>query len=107
MSIDNQTEKELIAAGKTAARVTPVAIGKLLKRVIYITVVPKGTTSTFVHAYLDGKFFLASGYSACASPENFDASIGFRIAKEDAMNKATSMLWTLEGYALFKELNHA
>lgn len=100
------TSQELLAAGKSAPRITREDISKLLARVTYITSVPKDTTSTFVHAYLDGKFFLGTGFSACVSPENFVAAIGERIATEDAVSKATQKLWELEGYALFKELNH-
>jgi len=36
------------------------------------------------------------GKSACASPENFNAEVGKRIAREDAVRQ----IWALEGYAL-------
>ena len=40
--------------------------------------------------------FTVTGESACASPENFDAEIGRRVARENAVNK----MWPLLGYAL-------
>lgn len=86
-------------------KVTPAQIDALMAKVTYRTHVPEGTTSTFVQAFLDGRFHLATGHSACVSPENFNAATGHRIAKEEAMAKARHHLWELEGYALYKELN--
>lgn len=40
--------------------------------------------------------FTVVGTSACASPENFDADIGRRIARQDAVRQ----IWPLLGYAL-------
>lgn len=40
--------------------------------------------------------FTVTGESACASPENFDAEIGRKIARENAVGK----LWPLMGYEL-------
>lgn len=99
------TSLELEAAGKTGRRVTREEIEALLAAVTYKTVVPVGTTTTFVHAYL-GNFYLDSGFSACVDPTNFIAATGERIARADAVAKATQVLWKLEGYALYKELNH-
>lgn len=39
--------------------------------------------------------FTVTGESACASPENFDAEIGRKIARANAVNK----VWPLMGYA--------
>ncbi len=44
--------------------------------------------------------FLVTGESACASPENFDAEIGRKIARANAVNK----IWPLMGYALKDQL---
>ena len=44
--------------------------------------------------------FTVTGESACASPENFDAEIGRKIARENAIDK----VWPLMGYALRTEL---
>jgi hypothetical protein len=100
------TSQELAAAGKTGRRVMREDIEALMHRVTYKVHVPEGTTSTFVHAYLDDAFLLATGFSACVDKDNFIAATGIRIGKEDAENKATAKLWELEGYALYKELNH-
>lgn len=40
--------------------------------------------------------FTVTGESACASPENFDAEIGRKIARQHAVNK----IWPLMGYEL-------
>lgn len=44
--------------------------------------------------------FTVVGKSACASPENFDAALGRKIAREDARRQ----IWALEGYALRNRL---
>jgi hypothetical protein len=98
------TEAEIQAKGLTAPRVTLAQIDALMERVTYTAEVAPGTTSTFVHAFLDGEFFLASGHSACVSKENFDAEIGVKLAKSNAEKKARDQLWQLEGYALRKQL---
>lgn len=40
--------------------------------------------------------FTVTGESACASPENFDADLGRKIARQNAVNK----IWPLMGYEL-------
>lgn len=44
--------------------------------------------------------FTVTGESACASPENFDADIGRRIARENAVEK----IWPLLGFRLRDQL---
>ena len=44
--------------------------------------------------------FTVTGESACASPENFNAEIGRRIARENAVAK----VWPLMGYELRSKL---
>ena len=44
--------------------------------------------------------FMVVGESACASPANFDAELGKKIAHDNARNK----IWALEGYALRNRL---
>ena len=44
--------------------------------------------------------FTVTGESACASPENFDAEIGRKIARQNAVQK----IWPLMGYALKEKL---
>lgn len=45
--------------------------------------------------------FTVVGKSACASPENFDAEMGQRIAREDAIRQ----VWPLMGYELRSNLH--
>jgi hypothetical protein len=40
--------------------------------------------------------FMVTGESACASPENFDAEIGRKVARQNAVAK----IWPLMGYEL-------
>lgn len=47
--------------------------------------------------------FTVSGESACASPENFDAELGRKIARQNAINK----VWPLMGYELKQRLSEA
>ena len=44
--------------------------------------------------------FTVTGESACASPENFDAELGRKISRANAVNK----MWPLMGYALKDKL---
>ncbi len=45
--------------------------------------------------------FTVTGESACASPENFDAEVGRKIARQNAVQK----IWPLEGYLLKQRLH--
>jgi hypothetical protein len=45
--------------------------------------------------------FTVTGESACASPENFDAEIGRKVARQAAVAK----VWPLLGYALRSRLH--
>lgn len=45
--------------------------------------------------------FVVTGESACVSPENFDAEIGRKIARQNAVEK----IWPLMGYALRDKLH--
>ena len=44
--------------------------------------------------------FTVTGESACASPENFDAEVGRKIARQNAVAK----IWPLMGYELRSKL---
>jgi hypothetical protein len=44
--------------------------------------------------------FTIVGKSACASPENYDAELGGKIARDDARKQ----IWALEGYLLRSKL---
>lgn len=105
---DQAAEAEIVAKGLTAPRVTAEQIQALMAKLTWHYEQPKGTTSTFAHAYL-GRFFLTTGHSACVSPENFDAALGMKYAREQAEGKAREKLWELEGYVLysFPQLAHS
>lgn len=45
--------------------------------------------------------FTVTGESACASPENFDAEIGRKIARANAVQK----IWPLMGYELRQRIH--
>ncbi|WP_026601486.1 Gp49 family protein [Methylomonas sp. 11b] len=47
--------------------------------------------------------FTVTGESACASPENFDAEVGRKIARQNAINK----IWPLMGYELKQRIFEA
>lgn len=102
---DAAIEAQVKAKGlDVAPRVTKEQIDELMACVVYVGGRVEQTTSTVVHAFLDGEFLLASGHSACVSAENFDAELGFRMARGHAETKARDQLWLLEGYALRKSL---
>lgn len=102
---DAAIEAEVKAKGlDEAPRITKDQIDNLMHRVLYTFEVPTGTTSTFCHAFLDGKFHLGTGHSACVSAENFNAQTGIKIAKGKAEQVARDKLWELEGYVLFKQI---
>jgi hypothetical protein len=46
--------------------------------------------------------YTVTGESACVSPENFDAEIGRKIARQNAVEK----VWPLLGYALKEKLSN-
>ena len=100
---DQAADALLVAAGLTAPRVTAEQIQSLMDKLTWRYEQPEGTTSTFAHAFL-GRFCVASGHSACVSPENFNAELGMKYAREQAEGKARDKLWELEGYALAKRL---
>lgn len=100
---DQRMESEITAAGLDAPRVTADQIQALMDRVVFRYEHPDGTTSTFAHAFLGG-FYLATGHSACVSPENYKPALGQKYAREQAEPKARDKLWELEGYALHKQL---
>ena len=98
--VDQAAEAEILAKGLTAPRVTKDQIQALMDKLIWVYAQPEGTTSTFAHAFL-GSFYLVTGHSACVSPENFNAELGMKYAREQAEGKAREELWKLEGYKLW------
>lgn len=95
---DETHEQEIVRKGLTAPRLTPAAIEMTILTEQY-HVFP-GTQLTVCCLTLRNGFN-AVGESACASPENFDAELGRRIARENAKQK----IWALEGYLLKERLH--
>lgn len=91
-------EAELKTKGLNAPRLTPALIDATIKAEYYHVI--QGTTLTICVLTLRNGY-LVTGESAAASPENFDAAIGRRIARENARNK----IWALEGYLLRERLH--
>lgn len=90
---DQTVEQEIQAKGLTAPRITPADIDAAVAAASYH--VFEGTTTT-VCCLLLRNGFTVIGESACASPANFDAELGKRIARDNAKQK----IWALEGYLL-------
>lgn len=97
---DNQVEQEIQEKGLTAPRITPERIDSIISGEDY-HVFP-GTTVTVCVLKLENGFTV-TGESACASPENFDAELGRKIARTQARDK----IWALEGYVLRQKLHEA
>lgn len=100
MTTEKQIEQEIQAKGLTAPRITPEHIDACIVKEQYH--VFEGTTTTVCSLTLPNGFTV-QGVSACASPENFNAEIGRKIAREDARNK----IWALEGYLLRQQLHES
>ena len=108
-------EQEIQAKGKTAPRITPADVEANIASEHYFTAYggakygritrdePQDSEAlkllTFCVLVLRNGFTV-TGESACASPENFDAEIGRKIARENAINK----IWPLMGYELRTKL---
>lgn len=121
MDNDRQIENEIQAKGLTASRITLDDIEANIEAEHYVNlgdaVVAVGTAPG-VHKILRASNaehlttlctlvlkngFVVIGKSACASPENFDAELGRKISRADAVNQ----VWPLMGYALRNQLHHA
>lgn len=107
---DQAIENEIQAKGLTAPRVTPQRIEDVISEEYFFTAASalRGTPGessqslqllTFCVLVLRNGFTV-TGESACASPENFDADLGRKIARKHATDK----IWALEGYALKQRL---
>ncbi len=121
---DKAIEQEIQAKGLTAPRITPADIEANIVSEHYFTArdgrrgaLADGTyvgrerprpaeedlaaldLLTFCVLVLRNGFTV-TGESACASPENFDAEVGRKIARQNAMQK----IWPLMGYELRSQL---
>ena len=95
---DREVEQEIQAKGLTAPRITPEQVDAAIIGEDYH--VFTGTTVTIALLKLENGFTV-TGESACASPENFDAELGRKIARSQAKDK----IWALMGYALRQKLH--
>tara|TARA_Y100000034_G_C6796363_1_gene356964 strand:- start:581 stop:877 length:297 start_codon:yes stop_codon:yes gene_type:complete len=91
-------EKEIQEKGLNAPRLTPEKIDAVIADEDY-HVFEKTSLTVCCLTLKNG--FTVTGESACASPENFDAEIGRKIARDNARNK----IWALEGYLLKERLS--
>lgn len=115
---DQTIEQEIVAKGKTAPRITPADIEVNIVKEVFFTAADgmagawrngegknQGSVNT-EHELLTfcvltlRNGFTVTGESACASPENFDAEIGRKIARQNAVAK----IWPLMGYELRSKL---
>ena len=123
---DPEIENEIQAKGLNAPRVTPADIEANIAAEIYstgldcaaeaagdargvfnrikpdvdLTVVNDSLRLLTFCVLVLRNGFTVTGESACASPENFDAELGRKIARANAVNK----MWPLMGYALKDKL---
>ena len=105
MPNDHDIESEITKAGLTSPRVTVAQIDELMDSLRFESWVVPDTTTTIVVAILPNGFTAGLGKSAAVSKDNFNAEIGLKIAKGEAVNNARDELWKLEGYALKSRLS--
>ena len=120
---EKELEKEIQAKGLTAPRITPADIEANIASEHYFTAaeavnghneaVAQGASGnlddqddanaldllTFCVLVLRNGYTV-TGTSACASPENFDAEVGRKVARQNAVQQ----VWPLMGYALKERL---
>lgn len=127
---DKSIEQEIQDKGLTAPRVTPADIEENIRSEHYFTAnqgIIGCHSAAAAGTYEDGELrtvrtvyapqeldlltfcvlvlrngFTVTGESACASPENFDAELGKKIARQNAVQK----MWPLMGYELKQSLHN-
>lgn len=119
----SELEREIQAKGLTAPRVTPQRIDEVIAGEYYFTAFDGVMAGANTEQAFETRFhasshipclrllticvlvlkngFTVTGESACASPENFDAAVGRKAARNNAVNK----IWPLEGYLLRQQLH--
>ncbi len=117
LNCEQQIEQEIQSKNLNAPRVTPQDLQDNIVSEHYFTAADGARMSPHgnhpVHNLDTGSLglltfcvlvlrngFTVTGESACASPENFDAEIGKKIAYDNAREK----IWLLEGYLLKQRL---
>lgn len=115
-NIEQKIEQEIQEKGLNAPRLTPADIDAVIVDEYYFTAAnaqwgadPNTTALIGMHKQLETltfcvlilkNGFTVTGESACASPENFNAEIGQKVAYENAREK----IWMLEGYLLKEKI---
>lgn len=113
---NDKIEQEIQSKGLNAPRVTPADVEANITSEHYFTaeqgafaamtppkgsdVVPPSLSLLTFCVLVLRNGFIVTGESACASPENFDAEIGRKIARQNAVEK----IWPLLGYELRSKL---
>lgn len=116
---DKTIEQEIQAKGLTAPRITPDDLQANIQHETYFTAAQghNGAVCAGVEDEFEAPIpalgllticvlvlrngFTVTGESACASPENFNAEIGRKIARQNAEQK----IWPLMGYELKQRLH--
>ena len=115
---DQQIEQEIQAKGLTAPRVTPADIEANIASEHYFTaeqgafaafdpprgadIVPPALSLLTFCVLVLRNGFTVTGESYCADAERFDAELGRKIARQNAVSKA----WPLMEYALKERLTN-
>lgn len=110
--MEETVEQEIQRKGLTAPRVTPADIEAAIASEHYFTAYdgayanqpssfkagsrPEALNLLTFCVLVLRNGFTVTGESACASPENFDAELGRKFARQNAVAK----MWPLLGYAL-------
>ena len=112
---DETIEQEIVRKGLTAPRVTPDDVEAAIASEHYFTATealvgqtrgpewqatPKELDLLTICVLVLHNGFTVTGESACASPENFDAEVGRKIARQKAVEK----VWPLLGFRLRDQL---
>ena len=110
---DQDIEHEIQEKGLTAPRITPDDIEANIASEHYFTAwdgaslqldgpsdIPAALSLLTFCVLVLRNGFTVTGESACASPDNFDAELGRKIARQNAVSK----VWPLLGYALKSRL---
>lgn len=115
---DREIESEIQAKGLNAPRVTPADVEAEIESEHYFVASDALQQDRAVHVSAESwklgntqlltfcvlqlrNGFTVTGESACASPENFDAEIGQKIARQNAVSK----VWPLLGFRLRDRLD--
>jgi hypothetical protein len=115
MTTDDDIEREILAKGLTAPRVTLASIEAKIASEHYFSAEegvmgsdegrgpatwPQSLGLLTICVLVLENGFTVTGIAGVASPENFDAEIGRKVARQ----KAIDQIWPLEGYLLKERL---